>query len=360
MDIEAVVATYRRRVDERQQRLREFMDGKRPFLVIQRPACGPVWTDCSTPEKIAVNNLAALAAWAELEWTDELPYLEPWAGVGIYAAAFGCEYFWRENESPATHYRYHKMSEVRDVAYPDWRKNPIMTLVLDSIDRMNELSGGRLPITLTDTQSPFDTATLIVDSTEFIVGCYEEPDTAKRLLNQITDLIIEFSEEQLRHIGQPNAARPGHIMTSSTFGAGFSVSDDNLSFCSPDFNAEFALPYNYRLAEKFGGIAIHSCGIWAHTMAILERSRGVTAIDCATAIESDPGPNCPAAVRDALRGKGIVTKIRPGNNMEKIISSLAEIVSADIQLIVQIGHDPVRAEQNYRQVTDKLHELYQR
>lgn len=358
MDIEAIVEKYRQRVTERQPRLQQFMSGEQPFLVIQHPVYGPVWTDCSTAEKIAQNNLEGFRQWVDLDWNDDLPYLEPWAGVGVYASAFGCEYYWRENESPATHYRYLSMDEAKGVEYPDWRKNPIMKLVLDSIDRMNELTGGRLPIVLTDTQSPFDTATLIVDSTSFIVGCYEDPDTAKRLLGMVTDLIIEFSREQLRHIGSGNAANPGHIMVSSTAWKGISVSDDNLSFCSPEFNAEFALPYNYRLAEEFGGIAIHSCGIWAHTMAILEQSKGVLSVDCATAREADPCPNDPATVRDAMRGKGIIVKIRPGNNMEKVLSSLADIVAPDIQLIVHIAYDEANAERNYRQVTDRLNELY--
>lgn len=358
MDMNAIVEKYQARVAERENRLREFAAGKLPFLVIQRPNNTKVWNNCSSSELIMKNNLALFEDWVNLDWTDELPYLEPWIGVGVYASAFGCEYLWRENEAPATHYRYLSLSEAEAVAYPDWKKNPIMRMVLDTIDMMNERTGGQLPIALTDTQSPFDTATLIVDSTEFIVGCYEYPETAKRLLGMITDLIVEFSREQLRRIGPGNAAKPGHIMVSAPFFSGISVSDDNLSFCSPDFNAEFSLPYNYRLAEAFGGVYIHSCGVWAHTMAILERAKGVSGIDCASSLDCDPNPNLPAAIRAAMSGKGIPVKIRMGNDVKKALSQLGEIVSPDIQLIIEIGYDPVNAETNYRQVVEKLNESY--
>jgi uroporphyrinogen-III decarboxylase len=349
---------YRRRLEERGKKLEDFAAGRRPFLVVQRPDCKKVWTDCSTAEKIAGNNLEAFERWAALDWTDELPYLEPWAGVGVYAAAFGAEYYWRESESPATHYRYHSLAEAKNAEYPAWEKNPVMRMVLDSIDLMNEKGGGALPIVLTDTQSPLDTATLIVDSVEFLTGCYEDPGTAKRLLGMVTDLIIEFSREQLRHTGPGNAARPGHIMVSSTSWSGISVSDDNLSFCSPDFNAEFALPYNYKLAEAFGGVAIHSCGNWAHTMKILEPEKGVTGVDFATSIEADPNPNSPAAAKEAVRGKRMIVKARAGNNIEKIIPALEELAAPDVQLVIQPGHDPKNAGDNYKRITDKLNELY--
>ncbi len=358
MNIEVIVEKYQKRVAERENRLREFAAGKRPFLVIQRPNNSQVWNNCSSVELIMANNLALFADKVNLDWTDELPYLEPWAGVGVYASAFGCEYLWRENEAPATHYRYLSLPEAEGIAYPDWQQNPIMQMVLDTIDLMNERTGGRLPIALTDTQSSFDTATLIVDSTEFITGCYEYPETSKRLLGMITDLIIEFSREQLRRIGPGNAAKPGHIMVSAPFLSGISVSDDNLSFCSPDFNAEFSMPYNHRLAEAFDGVYIHSCGVWAHTMAILERTRGVTGIDCATSLDCDPSPNLPAAIRRAMCGKGIPVKIRVGSDVKSTLAQLEELVSPDIQLIIEIGYDPVNAETNYKQVVEKLNELY--
>ncbi len=358
MDIQKIKELYIKRLQSRKQNLMDFMDGKKNFIVVQRPAHAPVWKDCSSAEKIAKNNLELFAKSIELDWTDELPYLEPWAGVGVYAKSFGSEYYWRENESPATHYAFNSINEAGDIQYPDWRTNSVMQMILESIDRMNELSGGSLPISLTDTQSPLDTATLIIDSSQFLIDCYEEPDKAKKLLALITDLVIEFSREQFKHIGENNAARPGHIMSSSTLWGGISLSDDDLSFCSPDFNLEFSMPYNQKIGEAFGGVHIHSCGPWAHTMKVLNKSQAVTGIDCALTLSCDPGPNKIDEVRDAMKGKDIITKVRCGSAREEIINSIKNIFDPDIRLVMHIGYDEKNAESNYKEATELLSKLY--
>ena len=124
--------------------------------------------------------------------------MEPWIGTGVFANAFGCEYHFRDDNAPHVRYRYHKIEEVRDIEYPDYRKSPIMSMVLDCIDCFRERTHDGLPIALTDTQSPFDTATLILDAAEFFTACYTEPEIVTDFLQKITDLIVEFSEVQMR------------------------------------------------------------------------------------------------------------------------------------------------------------------
>lgn len=358
MNIEQIVELYQQRLAERQPRLDAFFAGKLPFLIVQRPFHGPVWTDCLDAAKIARNNLDAFAKSVALDASDDLPYLEPWYGVGVYANAFGCPYHWEPNESPGTNYRYLSLAELPSVEYPDWRRSPAMQVVLESIDRINDATGGRLPVIITDTQSPLDTATLIVDSTEFMIGCYEYPERAKDLLSKITELTIEFTRQQIKHIGPAAYSAPGHLQCSRVGGHGISISDDNLSFCSPDFNREFAFPYNHRLADAFGGVAIHSCGRWAHTMQILERGEGVFMIDCAAALSVDPAPNRASEIRDAMRGKKIVTKVRTGNITETM-TLLDDLYAPDLQLIIEVSCDEVNAQDNYRRIQEKLSKLYQ-
>jgi len=74
--------------------------------------------------------------------TDDLPYLEPWIGTGVYANAFGCEYIFRDGNTPHTHYRRHRMEEIGAVEYPDWRARPVMNMALDSIDALKQSIGG--------------------------------------------------------------------------------------------------------------------------------------------------------------------------------------------------------------------------
>lgn len=161
MDLAELFDLYARRCEERERRLREFLLTDRPgFMVVQHPY-GEVFGECNSIEAIYRNNIAYLEDFLRLDWTDDLPYLEPWIGTGVYANAFGCEYHFRDGIAPHVRYRYHKIEELRSIDYPDYRQSPIMKMVLDCIDCFRERTRDRLPIALTDTQSPLDTATLV-------------------------------------------------------------------------------------------------------------------------------------------------------------------------------------------------------
>ena len=99
-----------------------------------------------------------------------------------------------------------------------------------------------------------------------------EPEIVAGFLQQITDLIVELSRVQMERIGLELLAQPGHIMPSVVGGPGISVSDDNLAVSSPRINRLFALPLDEQLGEHFGGLAIHSCGVWTHTMSMLRET----------------------------------------------------------------------------------------
>lgn len=84
------------------------------------------------------NNLEYAWALLSLDWTDDLPYLEPWVGTGIYANAFGCEYLFREFEAPHVQYLCHSVEALSRIEYPDYRQSPIMRMVLDCIDALKD------------------------------------------------------------------------------------------------------------------------------------------------------------------------------------------------------------------------------
>jgi hypothetical protein len=359
-DIHRVLDLFGQRTSERADGIRAFLDGtsERRFLVVQRPP-STIWSACNSVEQVCASNLAYLERALECDHTDELPYLEPWVGVGVYASAFGCEYLWRDDNAPDTHYRYHDLEELRSVEYPDMRKSPIMKMVLDCIDALKEQTHGRIPIALTDTQSPFDTATLVLDASELFVGCYSEPELVQHFLSLITRLIVEFSEEQTRRIGESLVARPGHIMVSLPGYRGISISDDNLAVSSPKINERIALPFDQMLGEAFGGVAIHSCGPWAQTMARLTACPSAFMLDCALSQACDPNPNDPAHVRDALKGQDVIAKVRFSSDTAEIRRGLEALFDPSLRLIVEIGYDEQRAEACYKETVSVLEELYE-
>ncbi|TFG58246.1 MAG: hypothetical protein E4H36_15565, partial [Spirochaetales bacterium] len=211
MDISLLSDLFDKRREQREKKLKDFFNpqGGTRFLVLPRVVNG-VFTSCSGIDEIFRRNCEYLETHLKLELCDDLPYLEPWIGVGVYATAFGSAYNWNTGGAPDTHCIYRSVEEIRKLPVPDWRKSPIMGMVLDTIDFMKDKTGGRIPICLTDTQSAQDTATLILDTTEFFTACYTEPELIHGFLRSINDLIIEFSGIQIDHIGEALWAKPGH------------------------------------------------------------------------------------------------------------------------------------------------------
>jgi hypothetical protein len=364
MDLSALLDLYARRREQREARLREFLMTDRPgFLVVQHPLENllKVFGTCNSVEEVYRNNIAYVEEKLQVDGTDDLPYLEPWIGTGVYANAFGCEYHFRDDNAPHVRYRYHKIEELRDLEYPDYRKSPIMSMVLDCIDCFRERTRDGLPIALTDTQSPFDTATLVLDAAEFFTACYAEPEIVSGFLQKITELIEEFSRVQIERIGPALLVQPGHLMPSFVGGPGISISDDNLAVSSPRINRRFALPMNERLAVHFGGLVIHSCGVWTHTMSMLSELRNITAIECAVGYgrgDHDPNTNSPGDVRRAVSGSTLIVKARFDSDLDKALAALDELASPEMRLIAHIGYDPEHAQRNYQRVTERLERIY--
>lgn len=359
MDLEKLSDLYLRRREERLPRVEQFWQGKRPWLIIQRPSYH-LWGECNSVEAVWQNNLRHMESWLSQQWTDELPHLQAWFGTGVYANAFGCEYLWRQGEAPDTRVRFQRIEEVRGITAPDWRASPVMGMVLEGIDLLKERTRGRFPIALTDTQSPFDTATLVLDTSEFFTACYTEEETVNQLMAAVTDLILEFSREQARHIGSDLVSRPGHVMPSLPGFRGITLSDDLLAVSSPQVNEKYALRFDALIAQQLDGAAIHSCGVWDHTMRLLP-GRGIMAVDCSVSPRWDPTPMSPARVRAALGGTGIAVKARCGGTPEEIQQAIAALAGPDMRLILDIARveeDEAgyarAAERNYALAVDRL------
>ena len=268
-------------------------------------ACG----DMETFLQLNLQNMAGGLDWA----TDGFfPHLEPWYGVGIYAAAFGAKFIWEGENAPQTRTVFTSVDQVKDIKTPDPKNCKEMQYVLDWIKWLRKVTYDKLPIALTDTQSPNDTASLLVETNEFFTTLTLEPERLEALMNAVTDLVITFTEMQMELLG-PTIALPGHLMMCHPEFKGISVSDDNMAFLSPKAYEIGCLPYNSRIGERFGGIALHACGEIAHNIPPLLRTTNLNQAEtavCATVKDSDPCPNQPEKLRDAFRGSGIPVKVR--------------------------------------------------
>lgn len=345
-------------VKERRDRfLAEWAEGRRPRevpVVFALPAEElNLWgTKCRSRETLLEENLRGLATSALWGGDSVFAALEPWHGVGVYANAFGCEYMWTDFDAPQTLPIFETADEVAGLRKPDPADSEIMNMVLDTIRYFRRETGDRLPICLTDTQSPCDTASLVMATNEFFVVGTFEPERLAPLMNAVTDLIVEFSEIQMEAIG-PCLIRPGHNMTSLATWPGISISDDNMAFISPASYEVASLPFNSRLAKAFGSLSIHSCGPISHNAPLQLRTPDLFEVDCHVARRSDPGPNRPEDVRDVYRGTGVLVKVSVDKDD---LGALPRLLAPDLKCVVEVWGVTSRVESEvvYQQFKDEI------
>lgn len=356
-DLVKTIDQYQDLRSSRQAKARSFLDGTRPYMIFQNPSRSAC-CDPRNSEESFNGNMKDIAASLEVP-SDHLPIMEPWFGTGVYANMYGCPYVWRDGESPAVHYKYHSIEEVKKLARPRWEDSEIAQLVVSTIRYFKERTGDAIPIVWTDTQSACDTASLILDATEVFAGCLIDPETIMDFMRNINESIIRFSRVQSELIGDA-LVMPGHILLSNTGFAGMSISDDNLAVCSPDVNCKFNLPLNEEIGRAMGGVAIHSCGRWQHTMAkVKDIVPSCTAIDCALDTTCDPNPNDPEAVRDAFAGSGINVQVRLTGETEKMCDTVRRILHPDLKLIIYPGFTDIpTAERNYEALESLFQEFF--
>ncbi len=223
--------------------------------------------------------------------SDWIPYIEPWHGVGVFAEAFGCPFEWRDDDAPWSHPIVSNIDQLRALKKPKPENATMLQYVLETLRYFEKETGGMLYISTTDTQSPLDNATLILDTNFFFYAASDYPDDLHRLLSDITDLIIEFTIAQRRIISRP--ATPGHNFFCHPKLPGLGLSEDCMAMIGPGFFDEFARPYNERIAEALGGVAIHSCGVWKQNYEAIKRLKGLVEVDLAIHKQMDPRQTVP-------------------------------------------------------------------
>ncbi|MHC4433115.1 MAG: hypothetical protein ACYTBS_14835, partial [Planctomycetota bacterium] len=90
-------------------------------------------------------------------------FLIPWYGIGPVASAFGTDYIWKEKQAPAVRPAFESVREALEFATVPVSRSSIGSHALDMIDYFVEQTGGRIPMSLTDTQSPLNIAGNVVE-----------------------------------------------------------------------------------------------------------------------------------------------------------------------------------------------------
>ena len=294
---------------------------------------GPI---CRYRDRQLENELEYIARCMMYRSDLMLSALEPWLGVGIYAAGFGAKYIWTDTAAPQTRAFIKSPEEIAQLKLKPLSEWEEMQEVLARIRYFKQATAGQVGITLTDTQSPNDTASLIMDAAEFFADCLEEPEAVAPLLDKVTDAVIEYSRIQMEEIGDVFCA-PGHIAVSGFGVNAVMLSCDNLAILSPAAFRASEASYLERIARAFGGVCLHSCGRFTHNMAELLKMKGLRMFDCCVDL-SDPNPNAPEKVAEIVRGRqDIIVQARVSVHRASVLKPL---IDSGVRLHILFGPDP--------------------
>jgi len=270
-----------------------------PFVVDIGPFHGATTEFFNNPEAEVIYS-------EELHRTREgiydygLPNIKPNQGVGIIAAAFGCEYTVNKEADPwiKSIIREENVDDVYKLEIPDIEKNVIFKNVWKHIESLQNLSG--LPLRVVNVPSPLVTASMIWDYTSFIEALLVFPDEVHVLLEKVTEVTIKYIREQFKRIN--NLFSVGHEShyPIPRF-AGVRVSDDTAALLSPALYREFGVKYNNKISLEFGGIVVHSCGDVQYVVPAMMEIEGLKGLEF-----SIPQVQNWEAVRDAASGKTVL------------------------------------------------------
>lgn len=273
---------------------------------------------------------------ASLEWqlgglkksldfkTDVPNFLTPWYGIGPVASAFGVDYIWKDNLAPALRPPLRSVNEALDYTTVPVSQSAIGSHVLEMIDYFLNKTGGRIPMSLTDSQSPWNIAGNVVDMSRFFMEMYDDPDAVKKFLMKLAELLSEFTREQIERIGE-TLVWPGHGYTSCRAFQGLGLSNDNATMISGEQYLEFAAPAVEYLGDLFGGVTFHSCGNWSDKVGTIRKIRGLRMVDGAFSAATDPTPNPPDPFAEAFENTGIVVNTRIVGDCETIVETVKKL-----------------------------------
>jgi hypothetical protein len=259
-------------------------------------------------------------------------FLEPWYGIGAVPCAYGAEYRWDGDLAPATEAPFRSVEEALSHEPKAIAETPVGKHILDMIDYFLEKTGGKVPLCLSDVQSPLDASAALVDTASFYMAIMDKPEAVKELLDRVTDLSLDFYRKQARMIGA-NLVLPGHGFASWRGFTGLGFSDDNSIMLSPEDHRDICGPSMIRFGRDFGGFAFHSCGNWSAKTETVKSLEGLKMVDAAFTSRTDPDPNPAGPFRDSFAGTGIYVNARMVGSREEVLQTIGELRKPGLKLI---------------------------
>ncbi|MBC7333465.1 MAG: hypothetical protein H5T85_03245 [Actinobacteria bacterium] len=206
-------------------------------------------------------------------WDDTVLSLWPYQGVYVIAEAFGCQTIYHDNREPSAKPVIDNIRQV-DKLKPNLNNSNSFKRVMTKIKYFQSVVKDKIPVSMTDLQSPIDIASQIVNYSELIYAMKDDPKRVHNLLRMITEILIESIYEMKKVLLTDWPASLFRWLPRGIF-----LSDDLLAVLSPELYNEFAVPYNEILAKEFNGLVLHSCGVYLHNIPVLLKTKGLLGIN---------------------------------------------------------------------------------
>jgi len=312
---------------------RFWEDDKEGVLVYRRMRVADVFSaGCRDMEKSLQWQLGALEK--SMAYKADVPnFLEPWYGLGTSAAAFGFDYLWNPGQAPAVNGKFNTTREAFSHPVVPVAKTAIGKHTLDMVEYFMEQTRGKLPMSFCDIQSPLNVAGNIIDINGFMMDFLLDPEPVVGLLNTISDLIIDFTREQQKLIGDP-LVFPGHGFASSRDFSGFGMSDDNIVMISNDLYEQMVIPSFVKTGLSLGGPVLHSCGKFHTKIDSIKQIEQIKMVDAAFSAQTDPDPNIPEIFSEGFANSGIILNARIVGDLDTIENVVNKLWRPGLKLIV--------------------------
>jgi hypothetical protein len=335
------------------RKCRDFQKARSGVLVYRRMRVAEVFSYGCRDMKASLEwQLGGLKT--SMAFASDVPnFLEPWYGIGTIAGAFGADYLWNRGQAPVVRPKFQSAQEALNYDTMPVSQSKIGKHTLDMIDYFVEKTGGRIPMSLTDTQSPLNIACNIVDMSRLFYDMFDNPKAVKNLLRLLAELLADFTHEQIEHIGRA-LVRPGHGFPSCRDFEGLGMSDDNALMISTEQYLEFAAGAVESAGKHFGGSAFHSCGNWSDKVDMVKKIPQLRMVDGAYSAATDPSPNPPEPFARAFADTGIAVNARIVGAPDTIIDIVRRLWTPGMKLIVTTY---CRRPEEQAKVYNRIHEI---
>jgi len=332
MELKDLAKRYGDEIERRKRRLRDFWKGKdigRPPLSFVPYSLEPrqIFDDANLQFEKAARYFSMIM---ELPG-DNVPVFWPDMGTISLVSVFGGELI-KESDGQNQWIKpaFSSLEDVRNLEPPDVMSG-LVKEEFDRCRRWRDITDGFGYVAPPDIQGPVGNAILAIKQEEFFIGMYTEPELAHKLLRLCTNVILEVLSVYRKEFGDSFIPVTWPYVWIPE-GMGISLTQDSLPLLSPRLYREFELPYVKEIARKTGGVFMHCCGQFEHSLEEIKEIPGLIGID----------PSYPLSRIEKIievLGKDIV--ITPGLNSKGIdefpsydryVEHLIKTLPADVRL----------------------------